>query len=165
MMLPRPLSALVRIGIVVASVAALVMMALGAGDALATFFSRPVPGALEFAELLMVLVVFLALPDAEANRKHIAIDIVSRRLPQLLSRPVAVFSGLLTLGFYGAMAWQAWRLFAYSWSVGEFTAGLVKFPVYPAKGMLVLALAVVTAVAAINLMKTIFGTEDSHETV
>jgi TRAP-type C4-dicarboxylate transport system permease small subunit len=144
---------LVDAGLLVASLAVFVMMVVGAGDAFATFFGHPIPGALELAELLMVLVVFLALPDAEARRAHITIDLVLTRLPGSFSRPLTLFSAVLSLGFYGAMAWQAWRLFAGSWAIREHTAGLVDFPVYPAKALFAVALTVVTAVALRNLVQ------------
>lgn len=149
----RVQSTLIRGGVLVASLAVLAMMAIGATDAVATFFGRPIPGALELAELLMVLVVFLALPDAEAQRRHITIDIVSGRLPGAMRRALAVFGTVLSAGFYGAMAWQAWRLVADSWSVREYTAGLVGFPVYPFKALLAVALTIVTAIALRNLLR------------
>ena len=145
----------VTAGLLVASLAAFTMMIIGAGDAFATFFGYPIPGALEIAELLMVLVVFLALPDVEAMRKHIAIDIVSSRLPASFSRPLSVLGALLSLGFYGAMGWQAWRLFADSWKIREQTAGLVKLPVYPTKALFAIALTVVTAIALRHLVQSI----------
>lgn len=138
-------------GLVIASVAVLAMMAVGASDALSTFFGHPIPGALELAELLMVLVVFLALPDVEATRRHIAIDLVAARLPAASRRPLTVLSGALSVMFYGAMAWQGWRLFAGSWVVREQTTGLVKFPVYPTKALFAAALTVVTVIAVKNL--------------
>jgi TRAP-type transport system small permease protein len=144
----------VTAGLVVASLAAFTMMVVGAGDAFATFLGYPLSGALELAELLMVLVVFLALPDVEATRKHIAIDIVSSRLPGRFSRPLAVLGALLSVAFYGAMSWQAWRLFADSWAVREQTAGLVKLPVYPAKALFAVALTVVTAIALRHLVQS-----------
>jgi len=146
---------LIAAGLLVASAAVIMMMMVGAVDALATFFGHPIPGALELAELLMVLVVFLALPEVEATRKHIAIDLVSSRLPGAFSRPLATLSALLSLGFYGAMSWQAWRLFADSWTIREQTAGLVKFAVYPTKALFAAALTVVTAIALKNLMQAL----------
>lgn len=142
-------------GLLVASLAAFTMMVVGAGDAFATFSGHPIPGALELAELLMVLVVFLALPEVEATRKHISIDLVSSRLPGSFSRPLAVFSALLSLGFYGAMSWQAWRLFADSWVIREQTAGLMKLPVYPTKALFAAALTVTTAIALKNLVQAL----------
>lgn len=147
-------SRVVGAGVVVASLACFVMMIVGAGDALLTFVGHPIPGGLELAELLMVVVVFLALPEAEARGRHITIDIVSSRLPKALSRPLALFSAALSLIFYGAMTWQAWRLFAGSWAIRESTSGLVHFPVYPAKALFALALSAVTAICILNLVRT-----------
>lgn len=142
-------------GVLIASVAVLVMMAVGAGDAVSTFLGHPIPGALELAELLMVLVVFLALPDAEARGKHIRIDLVSRRLPGAFARPVGILQAVLTFAFYAAMAWQAWRLFGDSWAIREHTAGLVKFPVFPAKALFALGLSAVTVIAGWNLVGSV----------
>lgn len=144
-------SKVVGAGIVVASLAVFFMMLIGAGDAFFTFAGHPIPGSLELAELLMVLVVFLALPDAEARGKHIVIDIVTSRLPKSFSRALAVFGAALSLIFYGAMMWQAWRLFAGSWAIREATSGLVHFPVYPAKALFALGLTAVTAICLLNL--------------
>jgi len=140
-------------GVLVASLAVFVMMIIGAGDAVLTFVGHPIPGGLELAELLMVLVVFLALPEAEARGRHITIDIVTSRLPKTLSRPLAILSSALSLLFYGAMMWQAWRLFAGSWEIREYTSGLVQFPVYPAKALFALGLSAVTAVCILNLVR------------
>jgi TRAP-type C4-dicarboxylate transport system permease small subunit len=157
MNLAKTESRVITAGLLVASIAVLTMMVIGAGDAFSTFFGYPIPGALEIAELLMVLVVFLALPDVEALRKHIVIDIVSSRFPASFSRPLAIFSALMSLGFYGAMAWQAWRLFADSWKIREQTAGLVKIPVYPTKALFAIALTVVTAIALRHLVQLMAG--------
>lgn len=146
-----------RAGLLVAGFATFVMMAIGATDAFSTFLGHPIPGALEFAELLMVLVVFLALPDAESNGKHITIDLVSSRLPQALRRLLTTLGATLSLVFYAAMAWQAWRLFAGSWATREHTAGLVNFPVYPAKAMFAVALFVVAVIAMTNVLRALRG--------
>jgi TRAP-type C4-dicarboxylate transport system permease small subunit len=143
----------------IAGLAAFAMMMFGAGDAFATFFGVPIPGAVEFAELLMVLVVFLALPEVQATRKHIAIDIVSSRFPASFARPLTILAALLSLAFYGAMAWQAWRLFADSWKISEQTAGLVKLPVYPTKALFAAALTVVTAIALRQLVQSLLHKE------
>jgi TRAP-type C4-dicarboxylate transport system permease small subunit len=152
---------LIQAGIVVASAAALVMMIVGAGDAVFSFFGHPISGALELAELLMVLVVFLALPDAEANRKHIAIDLLTSRMPKSTAVPLAVLGAVLSLAFYGAMAWQSWRLFADSWAIREYTAGLVKFPVFPAKALFAIGITIVTAIAARNVVRVFAGPPDA----
>jgi len=148
---------LTRAALATAALAVAVMMAIGAIDATLLFFGHPVHGALELAELLMVIVVFLAMPDAEAGNKHIRIDLVSSRLPTILRVPAAVFASLLTLLFFAAMAWQSWLLFLESWQIREYTSGLAKLPVYPAKGLFALSLTAVSIVAVANLLSTLSG--------
>lgn len=146
-----------RAGLMVAGLAVFAMMVAGASDAFGTFFGRPISGALEFAELLMVLVVFLSLPDAEANGRHITIDLISSRLPKALRRSLRTFAALLSAAFYGAMTWQACRLLADSWATREHTAGLVNFPVYWIKALFVTALVVVTVIAVANVFRALRG--------
>ena len=150
---PRIEARLVNGCIIVASIAALVMMFAGAGDAFATFIGQPIPGALELAELLMVLVVFLALPDAEKYGKQIRIDLLTSRMPKSVSEALALLGAVLSAAFYAAMAWQAWRLFNDSWAIREHTAGLVKFPVFPAKALFAVGVTLVAVVAAHNVLR------------
>lgn len=146
-----------RAGLLVAGLAVFVMMVAGAFDAFGTFFGRPISGALEFAELLMVLAVFLGLPDAEANGRHITIDLISSRLPKSFTRSLRTLGALLSAAFYGAMTWQACRLLADSWAVREHSTGLVNFPVYWVKALFVIALASVTVIAVANVFRALRG--------
>jgi TRAP-type C4-dicarboxylate transport system permease small subunit len=147
------LKRLAALGLAIASIAVLAMMLIGASDVITTLFSLPIPGALELTQMLMVLVIFLALPEVEVRRQHIAIDLVSERMPPAIRRVFALFGNALTLCFYGAMAWQAWKLFWGSWSVREYATGLVAFPLYPTKALFALGLTVVGVAALVNLLK------------
>jgi TRAP-type C4-dicarboxylate transport system permease small subunit len=137
----------------VAGIAVLAMMLIGGTDVVTTIFGLPIPGAVELIQVLMVLVIFLALPEVELRRQHIAIDLVSERMPLSVRRAFALLGNVLSLCFYGGMAWQAWKLFWSSWSIREYATGLVAFPLYPAKGLFALGLTVVGIAALANLLK------------
>lgn len=145
----------VGIGAAIASLAVLAMMLIGAADVIATLFGFPIPGALELMEMLMVLVVFLALPQVEARRQHIAIDLVLERLPSVVRQVLALVANALGLLFFAAMAWQAWKLFWSSWSVREYASGLVAFPIYPTKALFALGVTAIGVVALVNLWRSL----------
>jgi TRAP-type C4-dicarboxylate transport system permease small subunit len=137
----------------VASIAVLAMMLIGGTDVVTTIFGLPIPGAVELIQVLMVLVIFMALPEVELRRQHIAIDLVSERMPLSVRRAFALLGNVLSLCFYVGMSWQAWNLFWGCWSIREYASGLVAFPLYPTKGLFALGLTVVGIAALANLLK------------
>ncbi|MEO5733408.1 MAG: TRAP transporter small permease [Rubrivivax sp.] len=124
-----------------AGVALLLMMAAGAADVLLTNLdwlglqSRPLAGATEFIATMMVVAVFLALPLAQARGSHIALD-VTRHARPAVGRPLNALHHALHALFYGALAAAGFMQALQSVSVGEFAAGAIDFPVWPARVVL-----------------------------
>lgn len=92
-----------------------------------------VRGVIEYTEIGLVLVVFLALAPAFASRMHISVDVVTARLPPRIAAGVeaaglAVCSGLVAWWTYAAtlVAIDSTRS-------GEYRFGLVEVPVWPAR--------------------------------
>lgn len=141
-------------GIVIAGIAVLAMMLIGAADIAATLFNMPIPGALELIQALMVVVIFLALPEVEERRQHIAVDILLARVGLRTQRVLGVVNDLLSLLFFGAMTWQGWLLFWNSWKIREYAPGLISFPVYPSKGLFALGVTLACLVIIANLWRS-----------
>lgn len=132
----------------------LAMMLLGAIDIIGTkFFSRPVPGAYEATEALLVLTVFLALAHAQAFRQHIAVDLVVERLGPTARLALHVLAQALTLGVFAVIAWRGWVLGLRSLAIREYASGIIPFPVYPSK----LALAVGATLMALQSLLDLVG--------
>lgn len=142
-------------GIAIAGVAVLAMMFIGAADIAATLLNYPIPGALELIQALMVVVIFLALPQVEARRQHITVDIVTQRLRPGPRRALGVINDLLGLLFFGAMTWQGWMLFWNSWKIREYAPGSISFPIYPSKALFSLGLTLASAVIVVNLLRSL----------
>jgi TRAP-type C4-dicarboxylate transport system permease small subunit len=147
---------IVAVGVLVSSAAVALLMVIGAADVVGTAFGYPVPGAVELMEVLMVLVIFLALPEVELNQRHITVDLVVRRLPRRARRLSAILACALGLAFFTAMAWEGWELFWDSWKVREYASGLLAFPIYPVKALFAVSVTVVSAIALVNLALAIF---------
>ena len=106
-------------------VALFAIMALTFFDVLGRkFASNSIPGSLELTELLMVVVIFGALPLVSRRGEHVEFDSLDPYLPYWLRRAQAVlvhlFCGVLLLG----LAWLMWRTGTQFAANGETTAQL-----------------------------------------
>ena len=150
----RIVARLGALGMGLAGASLLAMTLLGAVDIIGTkFFNRPVPGAYEATEALLVLIVFLALAHAQASRQHIAVDLVVDRLGSTARHVLRVFAQALTLSVFAVMAWQGWILGLRSLRIREYASGIIPFPVYPSK----LALAVGASLMVLQSLLDLVG--------
>lgn len=123
-----------RLFAILSGFALLLMMLIGAFDVIgASVFNQPLPGAFEATETLMVASVFLALGLSQQRRAHISVEVVVGMMPRLWRRVSAVFSALLCALFFGMIAWFGWGIAVKSFLAGEFSSGLLNFPIWPAK--------------------------------
>lgn len=146
-----------------AGIALLLMMLAGAADVIMTnldllgLASRPIPSTTEFMATMMVVVVFLGLALAQQRRVHIRITL-SRLAGPRLERPLEIFRHALHGLFYGLIAWFGWSVAAHSAATGEFAAGLINFPVWPAR----LILAIGATGMALQCLADIAGVFDTR---
>ena len=107
------------------------------------FLDTSLTGSLELTELLMVVVIFAALPLVSLRREHVVFDSLDRWVPAGLRRvqqaAVDLLSMALLLGLAGLMWSKAGQMAEY----GDITAQL-KLPLAPFV-MLMSALCAVTA--------------------
>lgn len=134
-----PLLRLEKAAALIAAFAVLGMMVVGAADVLGTVtLGRPFPGAYEITESLMVGAVFLALALSQREGRQIRVTLVVERLG---TRAAAWLDGLAqvaSLGVYAVIAWYGWGIAIGSYVIGEFSPGILRFPVWPAKFALAL---------------------------
>ena len=151
------MSTLLRGAIGVANVVSLValvaMTAITVADVAGRYlFNRPLLGALELSELLMVFLVFGAFAVTELRNGHVDIDVVVTKMSprgQALSETVAA---LLSTAFWGAITWRTALHAQNVWHAGETTPNL-GLPISPfvwvaAIGTLLFALALVARTIA-----------------
>ena len=87
-----------------------------------------VPGSLELTELLMVCVIFAALPLVSLRGEHVVFDSLDERLPRWLRRTQQVIVELLSTVLMGGLAWVMWVKAGQIGSTGQTTSQL-KLPV------------------------------------
>ncbi|MCZ4354041.1 TRAP transporter small permease [Roseovarius aestuarii] len=144
-------------------VALLLMMMLGAIDVIGSnALNQPLPGAFEGTEALMVASVFLALGLSQQRRSHISVEVIVGLMPRLFQRISAVFSALLCALFFGLIAWFGWSIAIKSFVAGEFSSGLINFPIWPAKIALAFGATLMAVQCLWDVIATLFGLEDTQ---
>lgn len=109
----------------------LAMMGLTVVDVAGRYlFARPVTGATELTEMMLVAVVFLGLPAVSLDRDHVAVDLVTDRLPPALQpwREIAV--AILSAVVLAVIGWRIWIYAGQIASYGGATNSL-RLPIAP----------------------------------
>jgi TRAP-type C4-dicarboxylate transport system permease small subunit len=114
--------------------------------------SRPIPGVHEFIAAMMVFTVFLAVSLAQARRAHIQVDLFTRMMPTLAQKALALLQHALGAIVFGLIAWFGWKMAWHAVVVGEFSAGLYDFPLWPARTALALGATLVAVQCLFDLL-------------
>ena len=131
-------------------------MLVGVADVAGTeFLGRPVLGTLEFTESTMVLVVFGALAYAQERRAHIRVELLYSYAGPRGKSFMEVVTHIVAFIFFALVAWQGYGELLYSWEIKESTMGSVRFPLYPARVLLLLGVALLLLRLAIDIAQDI----------
>ena len=121
----------------VAAVGVAAIMLLTVTDvARRTTTGRAFPGTVDLSELTMVAVVFLAIGLTQLEGQHVAVSLVTTRLPHGVARWCRIVGLCVAIGLAlwlsAAAAQEAWR----SYQRNEFRFGLLRVVVWPARAMI-----------------------------
>ena len=86
--------------------------------------STSIPGSLELTELLMVVVIFAALPLVSMRGEHVVFDSMDSYLPPAIRSLQRVLVHLLSATLLMGLAWLMWQTAADFAANGETTAQL-----------------------------------------
>jgi TRAP-type transport system small permease protein len=100
--------------------------------------SNSIPGSLELTELLMVVVIFGALPLVSERGEHVAFDSLDHYLPEWALRAQSVIVNVLCAVVLLGLGWLMWRTAGQFLETGETTAQLqiLKAPFIYGMGLL-----------------------------
>jgi TRAP-type C4-dicarboxylate transport system permease small subunit len=108
-----------------AGIALFAIMALTFFDVLGRkFLSNSIPGSLELTELLMVVVIFGALPLVSRRGEHVEFDSLDPYLPMWVRRAQGVIVHLLCAAVLIGLGWLMWKTGVQFSANGETTAQL-----------------------------------------
>jgi TRAP-type C4-dicarboxylate transport system permease small subunit len=131
-------------------------MLVGVADVIVTeAFGRPVLGTLEFTESSMVLVVFGALAYAQERRSHIRVELLYTHVGARGKSFMEAITHIVAFIFFALIAWQGYGELLYSWEMKEATMGSVRFPLYPARFLLLLGVGLLVLRLAVDIVQDI----------
>jgi TRAP-type C4-dicarboxylate transport system permease small subunit len=114
--------------------------------------SASVPGSLELTELLMVVVIFAALPMVSLHAEHVVFDSLDRWLPAALRRVQQALVDLLCTALLWGLAWLMWTKAGQLAEYGDTTAQ-IKLPLAPFVYVMSLLCAITGAVHAVFVLR------------
>jgi TRAP-type C4-dicarboxylate transport system permease small subunit len=115
------------------------------------FFIKPIIGATEIAQMLMV-VIFLALPQATLDESHIDVDLVVSKFPQKVKAVIGIVVKFFTFCISILFTWQAFEMAAMS-KLMKIAYSLIKIPEHPFYILTGLAFAAMCVVLVGHLVK------------
>jgi TRAP-type mannitol/chloroaromatic compound transport system permease small subunit len=128
--------------VLLGSVGLMLSMFICVADVIGTnFFGYPVDGTLEITESTMVLIVFGALVYTQDKRGHIRVEILHGFMGPRTRSLMDLFTHFLALLFFVLLGWHSIGELTYSWEMKEATMGSIRFPLYPARTLLTIGVA------------------------
>jgi TRAP-type transport system small permease protein len=115
----RPADALLGVA---ASAILLAMMLLTVVDVVARYvFSRPVRGAFEVTELMLLVLIFAGLPLVSFSDEHAVMDFIDRLLGARGQRGLERLVQAVDAAFMFLLTWLVWRKADRIWAYGDTT--------------------------------------------
>ena len=146
--------ALSRAMLLLAGLALVLMSVLTAVDVIGRSLRMPLAAATELTEILMVVVVFCAMPVVTRRENHIVIDILDFIVPSVIRRIEAIVINLAGTVAMIAVTWRVWTLAEQSAEAGDFTAYL-QLPMAPIITFVAVLTACVAAAFLANLVNAV----------
>lgn len=132
-----------------------VMVLLTVADVLLRLFlDRPLRGAFEIVEFLMVMVVFSAIAYTGLLKGHIVIQIFSSRLPERVRAILDSIADLISIGFCCLLVWQGIAQ-AQMIRLRNDISGVLSIPVFPFYYVVVLGMVLMGLVLLANLLDAV----------
>ena len=138
-----------------ASFCLVVMMGITVVDVvLRGAFRQPVFGTYDVVEVMLVAVIFLALPEVFLRDQHVTVDVVDQLVPAWATRLLKAAAALLSLGFVAALGWNMIAPARDAWQFGETTLDL-KIPIWLFWAPMLLGIAASVAALIAFLFRTV----------
>lgn len=150
-MINRLSTLLERAGVALAGLSLFAIMALTFFDVIGRkFIDASIPGSLELTELLMVAVIFGALPAVSRRSEHVQFDSLDSVIPPRVRKVQHVLVALVACALLVAVACIMWTTAQDFASSGETTAKL-----HIAKAPFIFAMSVLCAIAGLMHLESL----------
>ena len=145
-----------RIASYLATIAIGLMMVGTAIDViLRSLFNRPILGVTEVNEFLMVFTIYLGLAYTQVKKGHVRVELFLMSLPPVVQVILDILVYVITLIVFGLVLQATFAEAARSIEINEYRFGTIRFPIYPARIMVVLGIVLLALQLVIDLVRDI----------
>lgn len=123
------------------------------------FFKRPLAGAYEFTEFLLVMMVASALAFTQLSKRHVSVELIITKLPLRAQKFVNGMSYFICLCIYVLITWQGIKGAQTQWQNGV-TSGAFSIPLWPFYLVLAFGCGVLSLIFLADLLKLLCGKEE-----
>ncbi len=146
--LPRPLTLAIRGLGLAAGVLLLLIILLTVADVISrNLRDRSIVGTVDITTMLLVATAYLGLASAEADGRHVSVELVESRLGGRTRLAFSVLRSALFVGLGVLMTWGLTEVLISATERGETTNDILRLPTWPAKVVLLVSFAVFFIVA------------------
>ncbi|MDO5728036.1 MAG: TRAP transporter small permease [Actinomycetaceae bacterium] len=143
---------------IVATVATVVMMLSISADVFyRVFYRKSLAGLLEISETALVAAVFLGMAYTALTNSHVSVDLLTVRVKPKLARIFVLISWILVVVIVGWMVYATVLRAMHSTEEGEVRMGLIAWPLYPTRWIIVVGLVTMLIVALANVYRLVRG--------
>ncbi|WP_254910548.1 TRAP transporter small permease [Gulosibacter sp. 10] len=156
----RIVTAAARAMAVIAALCLVVLMlAITVDVVVRNITDKSLPGMIELAETSLVIAIFFGLGIAAVRGEHVAVTLLTDRLGKRAAQVCLVVTWAVTAVFLAWMAWASALRAVEATQRGEERFGLVRWPMWPLRWVILAGILMFLLVAILNLARTIRGRE------
>jgi TRAP-type C4-dicarboxylate transport system permease small subunit len=138
------------------------MMLLTTTDVVGRYlFNKPLTGAYELTEFLVLILIFSFLSNAQAHKDHVSVDLIFTRFPKKFRFVVNLFNHIICFVLMVLITWMSLLKALELKEVGEASPNLV-IPDYPFVFFLVIGCLVLCIEYLRDLILIVSGNEDKE---
>ena len=138
--LPRPVTATARCLAVVAGVLLLGLIGLTIADVVSrNAGTGSIVGTVDISTMLLVAIAFLGLAAAEADGRHVVVEMFESRFGVRTRMVFSVVRALLLIGLGVLLTWGLGDVLVSATARGETTNDILRLPTWPAKLVLLVS--------------------------
>jgi len=129
-----------------------VMMFLTAMDVLLRYiFNRPISGALELTEYMMVILVAFGIAYCAVLKGHVRVEVLTSHLPPRVQSVISSITYLLSLSVFSLITWQG-AIYIKLIFDDELTSTVLLIPRFPFVAILTLGCAIFSLVLLVDFL-------------
>ena len=127
------------------------------------FLGQPLSWSDEAAGFLVVLLVMLAVAEAQRRGEHIGVDLLLERARGRRRRLLQAFGALCVAAAATVLLWQGWETIAFSWMIGARPMVIAEIPLWLIEMFLPLGAGLMLLVSLAQLLALAAGTAPEHD--